>query len=101
MKDSDRQFEQEIWVEMTSGKSRGEIKKICAAYVLDAFDRTELAVFRGIVSGDGDIGGRMASGHPDAKPPVSNRRMKRLDFMAAQFEKYDVGYSAIAKTPKS
>ena len=97
MKDSDRQFEQDVWVSMTSGKSRGEIKKICADYVLDTFDRTEMAVFRGIVSGDGDIGGRMGSSSPYAKPIVDDRRMKRLNFMAAQFEKYDVGYDAIAK----
>ena len=97
MKDSDRQFEEDVWVEMTSGKSRGEVKKICAAYVLETFNRTELEVFRGIVSGDGDIGSRMASSHPDAKPPVDVQRMKRLDFMAVQFDKYDVGYGAISK----
>ena len=97
MTDSDRQFEEDIWVEMTSGKSRGEVKKICAGYVLETFNRTELAVFRGIISGDGDVGSRMASSHPEAKPPVDAQRMKRLDFMSAQFEKYDVRYDAISK----
>ena len=42
----------------------------------------EIMVLKGLVSGDGDIGGRMASGHPDARPPVDKKRMPFLQFIA-------------------
>lgn len=97
MKDSDRQFEEDVWVEMIRGKTRTEIKKICADYVLETMNQKELNVFKGIISGDGDIGSRMASSHPEAQPYIDLERMKRLDFMAAQFDKYKVTYKAIDK----
>jgi hypothetical protein len=46
---------------------------------------TEVLVLKGIISGDGDIGGRMASSHPDAKPPVSRERKRFLEGLANDF----------------
>ncbi len=47
----------------------------------------EQLVLMGIISGDGDIGSRMASSHPDAKPPVSARKRQLLEKMAADYIK--------------
>jgi hypothetical protein len=49
------------------------------AQALDKLNPIEMLVFKGIVSGDGDIGGRMASSHPDAVPPVSAERKRFLE----------------------
>jgi hypothetical protein len=43
---------------------------------------TELLVLKGLVSGDGDIGGRMASSSAQAKPPVSPEKMDLLQLIA-------------------
>jgi hypothetical protein len=42
----------------------------------------EILVLKGIISGDGDIGGRMASSSSAAKPPVDTDRMKFLESVA-------------------
>lgn len=42
----------------------------------------EILVLKGILSGDGDIGGRMASSSAAAKPPVDADRMKFLNSVA-------------------
>ena len=42
----------------------------------------EMQVLAGVVSGDGDIGGRMASSHPDAVPPVSAKKRQFLEELA-------------------
>jgi hypothetical protein len=57
---------------------------------LDDLSQIEQLVLMGIISGDGDIGSRMASSHPDAKPPVSDRRRKVLEKMAADYIKAEL-----------
>jgi hypothetical protein len=44
---------------------------------LPSLSKVELLVLKGLISGDGDIGGRMASSHANAKPPVSKLRFCR------------------------
>ena len=55
----------------------------------------ETEVFKGLVSGDGDIGGRMASSHPEAKPPVSDEKKRTLEKLAAEFIKKKIPYESI------
>jgi hypothetical protein len=52
---------------------------------LDDLSQIEQLVLMGIISGDGDIGSRMASSHPDAKPPVSAKKRQFLEKMAADY----------------
>ena len=59
----------------------------------------EMEVFRGLVSGDGDIGGRMASSHPDAKPPVPAAKKRVLEKLAAEFIKADMRYESLNDFP--
>ena len=59
----------------------------------------EMEVFRGLVSGDGDIGGRMASSHPDAKPPVPAAKKRALEKLAAEFIKADMRYESLINFP--
>ena len=55
----------------------------------------EMEVFRGLVSGDGDIGGRMASSYPDAKPPVPTAKKRKLEKLAAAFLRANMKYESI------
>lgn len=55
----------------------------------------EMEVFKGLVSGDGDIGGRMASSYPEAKPPVPDARKRELEELAAEFIKEKIPYESI------
>ena len=52
---------------------------------LNDLSHIEQLVLMGIISGDGDIGSRMASSHPDAKPPVSAIKRQLLEKMAADY----------------
>jgi hypothetical protein len=62
---------------------------------LRTLTRIELSVLQGIISGDGDIGGRMASSHPDAVPPVSEERRQFLTNLANDCIKADVSFEQI------
>ena len=55
----------------------------------------EMEVFRGLVSGDGDIGGRMASSHPEAKPPVPTEKKRTLEKLAAAFLRANIRYESL------
>ena len=59
----------------------------------------EMEVFKGLVSGDGDIGSRMASSHPDAKPPVPAERKRTLEKLAAEFVKANIPYELLKDFP--
>ena len=59
----------------------------------------ETEVFKGLVSGDGDIGGRMASSHPEAKPPVPAAKKRTLEKLAAEFIKADMRYESLIDFP--
>ncbi len=62
-----------------------DIKQYFKDIDLDPLTKIDILVLKGIISGDGDIGGRMASSSAAAKPPVSESRMK---FLAALAEKH-------------
>jgi hypothetical protein len=49
---------------------------------------TEILVLKGLITGDGDIGGRMASSHPDARPPVDKKQMKFLELIAEKHREF-------------
>lgn len=55
----------------------------------------EMEVFKGLVSGDGDIGGRMASSHPDAKPPVPAAKKRALEKLAEAYLKANIPYELL------
>ena len=55
----------------------------------------EMEVFKGLVSGDGDIGGRMASSHPEAKPPVPDAKKRTLEKLAAAFLRANIRYESL------
>ena len=59
----------------------------------------EMEVFKGLVSGDGDIGGRMASSHPEAKPPVPTPKKRTLEKLAAEFVKANMRYESLNDFP--
>ena len=54
---------------------------------LNDLSHIEQLVLMGIISGDGDIGSRMASSHPEAKPPVSASKRQFLEKMVADYIK--------------
>lgn len=60
--------------------------------MLSKLNPVEILVLKGIISGDGDIGGRMASSHPDAEPPVSAERKEFLTNLANDFVKADMPF---------
>jgi hypothetical protein len=62
-------------------ESIDEIKKHFKNTLL-RFSSKEILVLKGLIAGDGDIGGRMASSHPDAKPPVDKQKMEILKGIA-------------------
>lgn len=49
----------------------------------------EILVLKGLITGDGDIGGRMASSHPDARPPVDKKQMEFLEEIAEKHREFD------------
>ena len=59
----------------------------------------EMEVFKGLVSGDGDIGGRMASSHPEATPPVPTAKKRTLEKLAAEFVKANMRYESLNDFP--
>lgn len=65
------------------------------AYILGGLTPVEVAVLKGIVSGDGDIGGRMASSHPEAKPLVSDERKQSLGQLAKLVIEYKMSFEQI------
>ena len=75
-------------------KSRDELAKLFEGQVFSLKD-VEVAVLRGIISGDGDIGGRMASSHPGAKPQVSEDRRKFLEKVAEVHIKFKTPWDMI------
>lgn len=68
---------------------------------LPYLSRVELLVLKGLISGDGDIGGRMASSHPDAKPPVSAQRKEFLQKIADDYIASGMSMDAIDDLLKS
>jgi hypothetical protein len=56
---------------------------------------TEILVLKGLVSGDGDIGGRMASSSPNAKPPVDSSMMEVLRVIADKHKEFGTPISAL------
>ena len=62
---------------------------------LNDLSQIEQLVLMGIISGDGDIGSRMASSHPDAKPPVSAGKRQFLEKMAADYIKAELPLSIL------
>jgi hypothetical protein len=65
--------------------------------ILGSLTPVEVAVLKGIVSGDGDIGGRMASSHPDAKPPVSEEKKEFLEKLAKVVIEHKMSFPQIDK----
>jgi hypothetical protein len=59
---------------------------------LDKLTPIEMLVLKGIVSGDGDIGGRMASSHPDAEPPVPNSRKRFLEKLSKALPEAEMSF---------
>jgi hypothetical protein len=59
------------------------------------FSPVEILVLKGILSGDGDIGGRMASSSAAAKPPVDADRMQFLKHVADLHVKLETPISDI------
>lgn len=68
---------------------------------LGDLSQIEQLVLMGIISGDGDIGSRMASSHPDAKPPVSARRRQFLEKMAENYIKAGLPLSFLSNIIKN
>ena len=59
---------------------------------LDKLSPIEMLVLKGIVSGDGDIGGRMASSHPDAVPPVPAGRKRFLEELSKALPEAEMSF---------
>lgn len=69
-------------------KSIDEIKKHFKS-VIFTLEPIEVLVLKGLITGDGDIGGRMASSHPDARPPVDKKKMEFLQHIAEQHREFE------------
>ena len=68
---------------------------------LPSLSKVELLVLKGLISGDGDIGGRMASSHADAKPPVNAQRKEFLQKIADDYAASGMSMDAIDDLLKS
>lgn len=55
----------------------------------------EVLVLKGIISGDGDIGGRMSSSYPGAKPPVPDARKRFLEKLAEAVAQHSIPFDFI------
>jgi hypothetical protein len=75
-------------------KSYNELVKLFKGEVFTLED-VEIAVLKGLISGDGDISGRMASSHPSAKPPVSEERRRFLEKVAEVHIKMNTPWDTI------
>ena len=66
-----------------------------SGYLFQPLTAAELATLKGIISGDGDIGGRMASSYPQARDPISPERRKMLNDLAQRHLKRDTPWEEL------